>query len=245
MGLSIDTNKSNKMTKIEKLDTDSAKQKELSNSIKQAKSKKLESKLYKDKLKKKQDKMNSVGIYGTPIEPRKSLNTFLRNQNKYLINAIAIFDRKAALLIRISTATISVLIAFHEYLDEHVINGYLISIILVIGLLCSLILSILSTKPHTSYIKRLIKNQIKPEYPLLKYNIFYSPGSADLVEYEHAMTDVVKSQDLQVGNQVRANFILAKNNDLDAQLLSYSYNIFLITFLIAGVIFIISRFSMV
>lgn len=128
--------------------------------FKKAKAKEAKAKLVKAKLKNSADEENAEGFYGTKVEPRKSLNSFLRNQNKYLINSIAIFDRKAALMIRICTAIISGLIAFHEYIEAHVLNGYLLSTILSIGLLISLVLSILSTKPHLHLVRNVLKKTI-------------------------------------------------------------------------------------
>lgn len=71
----------------------------------------------------------------------------------------------------------------------------------------------------------------------------FSP--ANLKEYEEAMKDVITSQDLQLGNQIRANYIIGMNNRLDAMLLSHSYNIFMLTFIIAGIVFILTRFGLI
>ena len=101
--------------------------------------------------KKSFDKNNSVGIYGTIGEPRKSLSTFLRNKNKSDISLVSILDRKAAILIRIATALISAFIVFHGYIDEHVSFGGVISDVLIAGMLITLVLSLLAAKPF-SYI---------------------------------------------------------------------------------------------
>ena len=56
------------------------------------------------------------------------------------------------------------------------------------------------------------------------------------------MRKVIYSQDLQLGNQIRANYMLSKNNGAKALLLDVAYIVFLLTFLIVGVIFLSSKF---
>lgn len=40
--------------------------------------------------------------YDTKKEPRKSMGVYLKNQNRLIMNSIAIADKKAAILIRIT-----------------------------------------------------------------------------------------------------------------------------------------------
>lgn len=202
-----------------------------------------ENKLNKNVEKTEWKEMNKMGLFGTPVEPRKSLNSFLRNQNKLLVNAMAIFDRKAAILIRICSAIITGLIAFHEYIDMHVVNGYSISIVLIIGLLISLMLALLATKPHNLMGKWIYNKYIKPSHPTLKENLVVMIESPNLEAYQMAMKEVVNSQDLQLGNQIRANYLLSMNNKFDALLLGFAYNTFMLSVIAAGVIFLLSRFA--
>lgn len=202
-----------------------------------------ENKISKNVEKNEWKELNKMGLFGTPGEPRKSLNSFLRNQNKLLVNVMAIFDRKAAILIRICSAIITGLIAFHEYIDLHVVNGYSISIVLIIGLLISLMLALLATKPHNFMGKWIFNKYIKPSHPSLKENLVLLIESPNLEEYQMAMKEVVNSQDLQLGNQIRANYLLSMNNKFDAMLLGFAFNIFMISVIVAGVIFLLSRFA--
>ena len=210
--------------------------------LKNSKAKELELKILKEQSRADSEEANSEGMFGSPTEPRKALNSFLRNQNNFEVNAVSIIDTKAAILIRISTAVISGLIVFHEYIEDNVIYGLPISAILLIGLLMALILSILAIKPLNKFVGNSIKSQVDSSYPKLEENTFFMWNSCNLREYEEAMMKVVNSQNLQLGNQIRANFLLARNNSYKATMVMRAYNIFLITFVVAGVLFLISKF---
>ncbi len=207
---------------------------------KKAKAGEAEFKLAQTTQKADQAEANEQGKFGSISEPRKSLHTYLRNQNKFEVGSIAILDRKAAILIKICPTILSGLIVFHEYISDNVSGGNLITIILLVGLLASLILAIASTKPSNRGFEKILKNQIKPNYPNKLENSFYTWEFDTFTDYETAMEKVSKSQDLQVGNQVRANYILGKSNSIIAKYLDYAYNAFLISFILSGIVFILS-----
>ena len=210
--------------------------------IKKAKAKESELKLAHTKEKLAINEKNTFGKFGSATEPRKSLSTYLRNQNKFEVSAISILDRKAAVLIKICPTIISGLIVFHNYIETNVAGGHLIMITLLVGLLTSLVLAILSIKPSTRGFDKIVKKHIKPLYPEKAENSFYIWEFDSYNNYEDAMEQVFKSQDLQVGNQIKANFILAKSNVKIADLLDYAYNTFLVSFIIAAIIFILSNY---
>lgn len=213
--------------------------------IKIAKAKEAELKLAQAKQKIDQAQPNLKGKFGTIAEPRKALHTFLRNQNKFEVSAITILDRKAAILIKICPTILSGLIIFHEYILENVAAGNLISMILFIGLLASLILSIASTKPSNRGFDKIIKNEIKPIYPNSLEHAFFTWEFDSFEDYETAMEEVIKSQDLQLGNQIRANYILGKSNSKIAKYLDYAYNAFLLSFILSGLVFMLSKYSII
>lgn len=201
------------------------------------------------KIKKNKDKAefaqrNAVGTFGTISEPRKSLSSFFRNQNKFEVNAISVLDRKATILIKICTTLISGLMVFNEYIENNVVGGNIIAMALLIGLLTSLILSVIAVKPNTRNLNKIVKNQILPLHPKPEETAFYFWGTSDLEEYEKAMEKVIKSQDLQLGNQIRAHFILGRNSVNRAKYIDHAYSVFLLSFLIAGLVFFISRYAL-
>jgi len=171
----------------------------LDTQIKKVKVEELENKLKRAQERQTLNNENAQGAYGTAAEPRKSLSTFLRNKNKADVSLVSILDRKAAILIRITTTLVSAIIVFHHYIDENVILGSVISNILIAGMLITLILSLLRK--------------------------------------------VIHSQDLQLGNQIRANYMISKNNGAKALMLDLAYLVFLFTFLIVAIVFLVGKFS--
>lgn len=211
--------------------------------IKEARLAEQEAKTQRAKSRLSEESFQSGGLYGTSSEPRKALSTYLRNQNKLEVSVITILDRKSAILIRICTTLISGLIVFHSYIDENVTNGHTISLILLIGCAITLVISILATKPFGYFFRKIIRTQIKPNHEQPEENIYYMvDGTCSLKEYEDAMSKVVNSQNLQIGNQVRGNYLLAQNNNVKSRLVDLAYDFFLGTFLIASVVFIFGRY---
>ena len=210
--------------------------------IKKAKMEEAELKLTQTKQKLAINETNTTGKFGSVTEPRKSLSTYLRNQNKFEVSAISILDRKAAILIKVCPTIISGLIVFHDYIETNVAGGNLIMVILLVGLLTSLILSIMSIKPSTRGFAKIVEKQIKPMYPDKIQNSFYIWEFESYKDYEQAMEQVFKSQNLQLGNQVKANFILAKSNASIAKFLDYAYNAFLASFIVAAIVFLLSNY---
>jgi len=201
-----------------------------------------ETKKESKKLKKEFLKANAEGTYGTAAEPRKSLSTFLRNKNKADISLVSILDRKAAILIRITTTLVSAFIVFHNYIDENVLFGGIMSDILIGGMLITLVLSLLAAKPFTWIFSQVFRKEILPKHPNLEDNIYFAVEPCSLEEYEEAMRKVVQSQDLQLGNQIRANYMITKNNGAKAMMLDLAYIVFLLTFVIIGIIFVYGKF---
>ena len=189
------------------------------------------------------ESINADGRFGTIGEPRKSLSTFFRNQNKLDISLVSILDRKASILINICSTIISALVVFNDFIESNVVNGRWIAIVLIIGLMITLVLAILATKPFASKIRDIINNEIKPKYPHLEQNLFAgSQLDCSLEEYEIAMEKLVQNQDLQIGNQIRASYMIGQNNRFKAKLVDMAFNIFLFSFVIVGFIYIISKF---
>jgi len=213
--------------------------------ISQAKAEEAEVKLQRTKERLELEKLNTEGTFGTPSEPRKAMSTYLRNQNKFEVSAISILDKKAAILIKICSTFVSVLIGFSSYIDENVANGSLLSIILTVGLTASLILAILSAKPFILRIERLVMAKILPTHPSLEENSFLLRKECTIEEYELAMQKVVQQQDLQLGNQIRANYLLANVNSRKSILVDYAYSVFLITFVLTGAVFLLNKAGMI
>lgn len=92
-------------------------------------------------------------------------------------------------------------------------------------------------------LNKIVKNEVLPLHPKPEETAFYFWSTENLKEYEEAMEKVVKSQDLQLGNRIRAHFILGRNSVHRAKYIDYSYTVFILSFLIAGLVFFVSRYS--
>lgn len=189
------------------------------------------------------ESVNANGRFGTIGEPRKSLSTFFRNQNKLDISLVSILDRKASILIKISSTIISALVVFNDFIESNVVNGKWIAATLLVGLMITLVLAILATKPFVSKIRNIIKNEIKPKYPHLEQNLFAgSQLDCSLEEYEIAMEKLIHSQDLHIGNQIRASYMIGQSNRFKSKLVDMAFNVFLSSFVVVGIIYMVSKF---
>ncbi|WP_430815455.1 hypothetical protein [Carboxylicivirga sp. RSCT41] len=186
-------------------------------------------------------KKKKRGLYDTKQEPRKALSTFFRNHFRMLINRMTMADRKAMIMVRINTAIISLLILFSQKMDLYINEGNKIGVVLLIGSGISLVLSLLTASPIGAYIHRLFKyhREMKEKYPDFMHNSFMMMKHVSLEEYEKSMDAVVRNQELQIGNQVRASFMLSHYTICKYQLLQWSYNVFLIAFFISIGIFLV------
>ncbi|MGQ1783574.1 MULTISPECIES: Pycsar system effector family protein [unclassified Saccharicrinis] len=194
-----------------------------------------------NELPKKKKENNERGqlreLYATKKEPKKSLTNFQRNQFRTLFSSMALSDRKSMILVRISTTLLSALIVFHSYIEQNVPLGSVVLITAIVGVGISLVFGLLSSKP--SGIEQVLDKQIIPKYPNLKNNVLLFFTQPTLDEYEEAMDEVVRSQELQIGNQVRTSYLINSMLLRQYRLLTLSYLSFIITFVAVIGIFLI------
>ena len=148
----------------------------------------------------------SIGLFATKKEPRKSFATYQRNQNKFYLSTLNLIDRKAAIMLKVNATILSASVIFFNYITE--INfGIKIAIILIITSFTSLIFSILASKPNSLAFYKRFKKDVVSKYKKREENLFMIGMSSGktLEEYEKA-----NSQELQIGNQVRTMFLLEK-----------------------------------
>lgn len=177
-------------------------------------------------------------MYDTKKEPRKSMGVYLKNQNRLIMNSIAIADKKAAILIRINTAIISALIVFESYFEENASFNNKIIPVLIIGLSMSLIFAILAAKPFSYIMYKVFNKIIKKKYPNLEENNFMIFEVPEFEEYEVSMRKVLRSQNLQIGNLTRFNYFMSKSISRNYLQLEIAYTIFLVTFIVVTVLYV-------
>ncbi len=195
-----------------------------------------------DELISKTKNNSGKDMYDTKKEPRKSMGVYLKNQNRLIMNSIAIADKKAAILIRINTAIISALIVFESYFEGNASFNNQIILILIIGLSISLIFAILAAKPFSYIMYKVFNKIIKKKYPNLEENNFMIFEVPEFDKYELSMQKVLKSQNLQIGNLTRFNYFMSKSISRNYLQLEIAYTVFLITFLLVTVFYIRSNY---
>ena len=67
-------------------------------------------------------------------------------------------------------------------------------------------------------------------------------SSIELPEYEDAYNELVNSQELQIGNQIRTHYVFESELKKGFKMLEFSYNSFLVGFILAVVIFLFNQF---
>lgn len=175
----------------------------------------------------------SIGLFNTKKEPRKSFATYQRNQNKFYLSTLNLIDRKAAIMLKVNATILSASVIFFNYITE--INfGIRIAIILIITSFTSLIFSILASKPNSLAFYKRFKRDVVSKYKKREENLFMIGMSSGktLEEYEKAYNKVLNSQELQIGNQVRTMFLLEKEMKRGYFYLELAYSSFLIGLLI-------------
>ena len=203
--------------------------------------KKKEKKEFKKWLKEKENLSEPIKdkvLFSSDEEPRKALSTFFRNQNKVMVTSMALADRKAMIMIRLNSIIVSIVIVLYRYLNEGLVLGWLIGVILIVGTGGALILAILAAKPNQKFLTDLGEKEIYPTYSGLESRNFWIPSDVTLSDYEESMDKVVNSQELQIGNQVRFAYLIEKYLSSKYKLLDLSYNLFLVTMVAVCVTFL-------
>jgi len=196
-----------------------------------------------DEVKNNSKKKNEpVEMFDSKKEPRKSLQTFLRNQNKLNVNSVNVIDRKAAIMIRVNSMIISAVVIFFTRI-EAVANGYYIGLILMISCFFSLMFALNASRPQSFSKLFLFKRIVKKRKLTPEERIFIAGASADLSaeEYEKAFHNIVNNQKLQIGNQVRATYMLEKHIKKAFIFIELAYLAFMIGFMSIVVLFVIAR----
>lgn len=183
-----------------------------------------------------------LGPYETKKEPRKSLQTYLRNQNKLLINSINIIDKKAAIMIRVNAMIISAMVIFYtEITDIH--YGNYIGAIMIIASFISLLFALNSSRPHSFDTIFTINRSVKKRQLKAEERIFTPGATCDLStdEFEVAFDKIVKSQSLQIGNQAKAMHLTENRVRISFIHIELSYLAFMLGFVATIVLFVVGN----
>ncbi len=173
---------------------------------------------------------------------KRSLQTYLRNQSKFYLNSFNLIDRKASIMIRINSTIISAVVIFSNRISD-IPFGNVIAVILILGCFLSLMFALNASRPHSIKNLFLFKRSVKKHHLQPEETIFVSGATANLSieDYKKAFDKIVKSQKLQIGNQVRAIHIFEKqirNSFINIEL---SYLAFMLGFIAVVLFFVVGH----
>ncbi len=158
-----------------------------------------------------------------------------RNQ----INLSGIADNKAHILITLNTLIISAVITF-VYSQISEVQYIEIPVLLtVVSSLFAIGFAVIATRPHILPGQFKMKDFYEKKTNLIFYGNFYN---MDYDEYDRAVRDMLKDQELLFSNLNRDQYELGKILGRKFRLLHYSYTIFLYGFIISAVSFLIVLF---
>ncbi len=171
----------------------------------------------------------------------KTMDTYLKNQNRMLMSSISIADKKAAILVRLNTTIVSSLIVVEGFLSADLSLNKFILPVLIVGLSLSLLFAIMVAKPFSYTLYKVLNKIIKPKYPLLEENNFFLIENVAFEEYEKSMNKVMASQDLQFGNLTRFNYFMSRSISQKYVMLEVAYAFFMLTLFVVMVLYIFSK----
>jgi len=180
------------------------------------------------------------GLYYTKREPRKAFSTFMRNQNKFYVNSFNVIDRKAAIMIRVNSTIISAIVLFFQYVQD-IQYGTFIGLVMVFFSFVSMMAAIDASRPHVFSLFKRFKTKIAEKHPNLEQHLFAvgMHHKTSIEDYEEAYNKIVNSQELQIGNQIRAMFGFEKQTHHSFHQIELAYIAFMIGFSIVVLTFII------
>lgn len=171
----------------------------------------------------------------------KTMDTYLKNQNRMLMSSISIADKKAAILVRLNTTIVSSLIVVEGFLSADLDLNKFILPVLIVGLSLSLLFAIMVAKPFSYTLYKVLNKIIKPKYPRLEQNNFFLIENVEFEEYEKSMNKVMASQELQFGNLTRFNYFMSRSISQKYVMLEVAYAFFMLTLFVVMLLYIFSK----
>jgi len=169
--------------------------------------------------------------------PKKLFHTYLKNQNKLYVNTFNMIDRKSGMMIKLNATVFSVVVFFSKNISKFK-YGEAIMIVMVISSILSLMFALKASRPFREFVFGKKDSNKK-----LEENIFAvgTIKETAIEAYEKAYQELMHSQDLQVGNQVKAMYDFEKYIRSSFRYLERSYLSFSLGFVINAMLFIIGK----
>ncbi len=171
--------------------------------------------------------------------PNDATQTFFRANFRNHINLSAIADQKANIMISVNAIMISVLISVLSYRNITETNPMIIVpvVIFLITGLTSLICAVLSARPKVTRINRSNMPLEETQKNIVFFGNFVH---LDLEQFESAVDAMFRDSELIYGNMTRDLYFLGKVLDQKYRYLSYSYNVFMVGFVVTVLTFMIA-----
>ncbi|NUO01160.1 MAG: hypothetical protein HUU01_11155 [Saprospiraceae bacterium] len=173
--------------------------------------------------------------------PGGAVQTFFRTNYRTHINLSAIADNKANIMISVNTILISVLISALSYRNISETNPVVMlpAVIFLVSGLASLIFAVLSARPKVT---RLLEKNHSPEVAQKNIVFFGNFVTLSPDRYEAALDAALRDGELLYGNMARDLYNLGKVLDQKYRYLTTAYNIFMIGFISAVGVFLVTLF---
>jgi HD superfamily phosphodiesterase len=174
----------------------------------------------------------------------RGIETMFRLTARNQINLSSIADNKANIMLTINAVIVSVLVSTSalNFTAGHGMNLLVPGLILVSGCLISLVFSVLSVRPKI-ITSKLSDDDVKNEkVNLLFFGNFFK---MDFEDYESAMKEMMDDYDYLYGTMIKDQYQLGKVLSIKYKLLTYSYNFFMYSFVIAVITFFIMYLGVV
>lgn len=171
----------------------------------------------------------------------RGAQTFFRANYRNHINLSAIADNKANIMISVNSILISVLITVLTWrnITETQPEVLMPGVIFLVTALASLICAVLSARPKVTNL-----NEQNPSFDHIKKNILFFGNfvTLSLDQYEEAMDEVLRNDELLYGNMSRDLYYLGKVLSKKYYFLSIAYNVFMVGFSVSVGLFLILLF---
>jgi hypothetical protein len=171
----------------------------------------------------------------------RGIQTFFRTNYRNHINLSAIADNKANIMISVNSILISVLITVLTWrnITETQPEVLMPGVIFLVTALASLIFAVLSARPKVT---NLNEDQSSLEHIKKNIAFFGNFVTLSLDQYEAAMDEVLRKDDLVYGNMSRDLYFLGKVLSKKYYFLTISYNVFMVGFSVSVALFLILLF---
>jgi len=168
----------------------------------------------------------------------RGVETMFRVTARNQINLSSIADNKANIMLTINAVIVSVLVSTSalNFTVGMSLNYLIPGLIIVSGSLISLVFAVLSVRPKIIQQKISDEDLKNRKVNLLFFGNFFK---MDYEEYERAMKEMIDDYDYLYGSLIKDQYNLGRVLSIKYRLLTYSYNFFMFSFVIAVITFFI------